>query len=308
MVSNARAVEVALCAELRGRDAAAKAYKLKPESVDRFRRIANGLYAVGGEVLAGSTGKHSPRVLVFDIETAPSLAYIWKCYDECITPAQMREHTVLLSWAAKWLDQPEVMVDSAEGDADDRRLCETIWKLFDEADVVVAHNGQAFDVRSLNTRWAQYGMIPPSPVKVVDTLKIAKERFRFGINKLDYIARFFGIGKKNEHEGFELWLKCMAGDKDAWERMRQYNSNDVIILEGVYLKLRAWDQKHPNVAIMYSDEIRRCTVCGSAAIKELPQAAFTGVSVFQSYRCDNCGKVMRGWKADSREKPLRNAL
>lgn len=305
-----RAIEVARLADSTSVDEAAATLGRTRETVKRLRRLAkeSGMYVTGGTVLSPTRGKHAPRILMFDIETRPSLAYIWRCYDECISPAQMLEHTDILCWAAKWLDSDEMICDSREKDPDDRRICETLWQLMDEADIVVAHNGQGFDVKSMNTRWVQYGFVPPSPYKVVDTLKIAKGCFKFNINKLDYVARFLGVGRKQEHEGFELWTKCMNGDPDAWERMREYNRNDVLILEGVYLKLRAWDKKHPNVATMYSDESRRCIVCGSEMVKEIPQASFTAVSVYPSYRCDNCGKVMRDWKADKREKPLRNSL
>ena len=309
MYSKEKSLEITRYALEHGKDMAAKKFHVLVSSVNReMRRCRHEGYIAPTETM-GKSSHPEPRILVFDIETAPSLAYIWKCYDENISPSQMRSHTVLLSWAAKWLGEEKVMVDSTEKDKDDRRVCETIWNLFNEADIVVAHNGKAFDSRTLNTRWLQLGLKPPSPYKVVDTLMMAKAVFRFGINKLDYIAQFLGVGKKTEHEGFDLWTKCMVGDPDAWNRMREYNINDVLILEEIYLRMRAWDKKHPNVSLMYMDERKRCTVCGSQNITLIKQMSYTSAQAYTSYQCDNCGHIMRGFTPEPlQEKVLRSTM
>lgn len=283
-----RCLDIAKRVKEVGVDAAIKEYGLAHESVTRYcreaRRVERGALATGGD--------HAPRILVYDIETAPLLAYVWKCYDECISPAQVVQHGDILCWAGKWLGEDVVLSDSREHDKDDERICRSLHELFEKADVVIAHNGRAFDQLMLNTRWVNMGL-PPPMYKSIDTLAIAKSMFRFQINKLDYIARYLGIGKKVEHEGFDLWLKCMAGDADAWERMREYNVGDVFLLEEVYLKMRPWDKKHPNIGLMYQDGVRRCVACGWTEFDPVPKLAYTGVSSFPAIRCQKCGKVMR---------------
>lgn len=278
--------------------------------------------------------KVAPKILIFDIETAPSLAHVWGMFKVFVQPSQLVQSGKILSYAAKWLGNDEMFFDSIRNDipnsstvdsikkksqktfkhssfekmwdllvfysANDERLCRSLHALFEEADIVVAHNGQAFDVHTMNAYWLSHGITPPSPYKIVDTLKIAKREFRFPRNKLESIARFLDVGKKTEHEGFELWVKCMAKDEDAWDKMEEYNKQDVILLEEVYMLLRPWDTRHPNVSLCYGDDITRCTVCGSSAIKELTSTAKTAASEFPSFRCESCGHIMR---SRSRYKP-----
>ena len=123
-----------------------------------------------------------PRVLILDIETAPILACVWKIWDECVGLNQIKQDWHVLSWAARWIDDPagEVMYRdqrNAKKLEDDKALITPLWHLLDEADVVVTQNGVSFDIRKLNARFILNGMQPPSSYKNVDTLLIAKRRF-----------------------------------------------------------------------------------------------------------------------------------
>jgi len=247
----------------------------------------------------------SARILLFDIETAPHMAYVWRCFKEYVAPEQMIQHTTVICWAAKWLDGGKVMFDCVPHDdyTNDRAICESLWALFNEADIIVAHNGRAFDHPLMRTRWLAHGMTPPEPYQTVDTCKLAQKQFRFPRSKLESIAQYLGIGHKTPHDGFSLWRQCMDGDAKAWAKMKRYNINDVKLLESVYLRLRAWDVQHPNVSLDY-DDVSRCTVCGSTSMSPLLKNARTEASMFESYRCDSCGHVMR---SRSRIKPVLDA-
>lgn len=250
---------------------------------------------------------HVPRILVFDIETTPMLSWHWRVFDENIWPNQIVQFSRVLCFAAKWLGRDGIVFESSKGKTGptaDRALCKSLWRLFDEAEIVVAHNGKAFDVDTMRARFAFYKMPPPSPFKIFDTLRLGRGMFRFPSNKLDGIARYLKIGRKVEHEGFDLWLKCMAGNTEAWRRMEQYNIGDVLLLEEVYLRMRAYSNTHPNVALLHEEGDMRCVCCGAAALKELTKASYTAASVFPSYRCRQCGKVMRGRKRDKRTGEL----
>ena len=249
------------------------------------------------------------RILNMDIETAPMLAFVWGCFKQYIDPSQLIHISKVLCWAAKWLDRDEILFDSMQQDIkpsanpldfyqySDERVVKGMWELFNEADIVVGHNGQAFDTKTLNARWIAHGLPPPSPFKFVDTYKMAKDTSRLPRNKLESVGRYFDLGGKVEHEGFGLWTKCMQGDADAWARMRAYNEQDVALDEEVYMLFRAWWKRHPNVALHYEDGHRRCIVCGSTAVVEdAAHQAHTAASVFPSYRCESCGAVLRGRK------------
>jgi len=258
--------------------------------------------------LAKVNGKAPPQVLLYDVETAPHLAYVWGMFKQTLGPNQILETTDVMCWAAKWLGQDAVLSESRVDDDSDERISRELWTLFDQADFVIGHNSRGFDDKIMRARWVKYGMPPPSPFKSVDTLTIAKS-FRFPRNKLESLARYFDIGHKVEHEGFDLWVKCLRGDKDAWNRMAEYNIHDVVLLEQVYIKLRAWDNRAPNISLYYHDDLTRCVVCGSSSLTDIPQSAYTGVSEFPACRCRSCGKVMRtGSRYRADKTVLRNVL
>jgi len=252
-----------------------------------------------------------PRILVYDIETTPMKAYVWGCFKQFIHPSQIISTTEVLSFAAKWLGEQTVFFDSTMNDENDERLCKVAWDLIDRADIVVGHNGIGFDETTMNARWAKWKLPEPSPYKSIDTYRIAKKRFRFPRNQLDAIARYLDIGKKLEHEGFDLWKKCMAGDRKAWAKMQEYNIKDVLLTENVYMRLRTWDKNHPNIGLMTKDDKPRCVCCGYSGLTKLDKPTYTGVSAFPSFRCNKCKKIMRGRKRHKQswgeDNPTTNA-
>jgi len=86
----------------------------------------------------------------------------------------------------------------------------------------------------LNTRFLINGLGLPIPFKPIDTLSLARKTFSFSSNKLDYICQVLGLPAKSEHSGYDLWLRCLKGDKSALQEMVAYNRNDVVITEDVY--------------------------------------------------------------------------
>jgi hypothetical protein len=236
-----------------------------------------------------------------DIETAPIIAYLWSLWQKYVNLSSVENTSYVMCWAAKWLGSDEVMSDALcfdpeyeAGYEDDRRMIQGIWDLLDEADFVVAHNGDKFDIKRLNTRFVLAGMPRPSPYKSIDTLKIVKRCFAFDSNKLEHLLmEFFGYGK-DDVGGMETWIACLKGDPYAWERMISYNESDVTKLEELYLKIRAWDHLHPSAATNAPlRDVPVCTVCGSTDIGPTGRTVSTGVSVFNTHRCNDCGNVMR---------------
>lgn len=235
------------------------------------------------------------RILVFDIETTPGVAYFWSRWDKFIPQQRVIDRPgKVLTWSAKWLGAEEVMNDASinYGDAmDDFGVVESIWQLLDKADIVVAHNGDKFDIKKLNNRFAFHGMGLPSPYRSVDTLKIAKRKFGMDSNSLDAIGDYFGLGRKVEHSGFDLWLRCMAGEQSAFNEMLEYNDQDVLLLEQVYLLMRPYDHLHPSVAVIGKNDEVECSKCGSPDL-EVPDKFYrTQVNEYQLLRCKGCG----GW-------------
>ena len=272
----------------------------KALGVDR-RAVGRGLDAV--REAAQSAGfqllDEEPRVGFFDIETTPIVGHVWHPYTKgglIGGHKHMLEDVKLLSYAWKWKGEDEVKFVGLNT-ATNEEMLQQLWDLLDEADWVVAHNGDNFDFKLVHAWMARAGMTPYRSVKQIDTLKMAKRRFKFTVNRLDYLCQvFFGEGKEDTG-GFDLWLRCLEGDEEAWALMQQYNEKDVTLLEQLYYRLAAWDKSHPNYALWAgADNEAMCGTCGSSNVKRNGFAR-TGVSKFPNYTCGDCGAHWRGRKS-----------
>lgn len=249
------------------------------------------------------------KILLFDIETSPLEFWGWKLWQQFVGPHQILKDWAILAWSAKWLFTDKVMgerVTPEEGhDRTDESVMEPLWKLIDEADIVVTHNGNRFDLPRINTRFILNGFLPPSPYRSVDTNAVVKRTFQFTSNKMDLINRSLGILTKLEHEGMDMWHKCVSGNsvvaEPALDNMLRYNKQDVLALEDLYLALRPWIKSHPNVNLYQEftgekDEVS-CANCGSHDIT-WNSKYYTPAGRFEAFRCDSCGAIGRSRYSD----------
>ena len=229
------------------------------------------------------------KVLFYDIETAPCQGFTWGMYEQNVI--DLVHSWYILSIAYKWKGDKKVTVKALpdyhqKDPEDDSGLVKDIWKLFDAADVLVAHNGIKFDTRKCQSRFIKHGLLPPSPYKQIDTLKIARKHFAFVSNKLDDLGAYLGIGRKLPHTGWALWRGCMSGDSASWKTMRRYNAHDVELLEAIYDRLAPWESNHINLTL-FGDR-PGCPCCQS------PKVQRRGFNVALSRRterwhCQGCG-------------------
>ena len=124
-------------------------------------------------------------------------------------------------------------------------LVKDLRDLFDEADVLIAHNGDRFDIRKAQARMIRYNMKPPSRYQTIDTLKAARKHFQFDSSRLDALGQYLGLGRKLPTTGFNLWKRTMAGDRKAWAIMKRYNKHDVEILRESLRRTKTMDDDAP---------------------------------------------------------------
>ena len=254
-----------------------------------------------------------PRVLLFDIETAPILAHVWGLWDNNVALNQVVSDWHVLSWSAKWLGDPvnKVMYAdqrNAKNIEDDKQLLQGIWDLLNEADIVITQNGKSFDTKKLNARFIMQGFQPPGSVKHIDTKIIASKVFGFTSNKLEYMTdKLCTTYKKLKHTkfpGHEMWNQCLKGNLEAWKEMETYNKYDVLALEELYNKLIPWDNSI-NFNLYHDEEDHVCK-CGSTTfIKN--GFYYTGSGKFQKHKCKTCGTEHRD-KANLFSKEKRASL
>jgi len=241
-----------------------------------------------------STGRTNCKILLFDCETTPLLGFFWGLYDQNIPYDRVIQDWHLLCWSAKWLFSPEIMSDKLTPSEaikhDDERIARSMWKLLNEADVIIAHNGNKFDIKKLNSRFIKYGMVPPDHYQSVDTLLIARSGFGFTSNKMDDLCAYFGLPRKVDTD-FSLWIKCFNGDKESLNYMSTYCENDTSILEELYLKLRPWIKGHPNLNLWSEETVSVCPNCGGSI--EFTGNYYTPMNRYDSWRCDDCGATGR---------------
>lgn len=232
------------------------------------------------------------KILLLDIETAPHRVYAWGLYDQDINPKNIIEPGYTLCYSAKWLHEKSIQFDSIHQNSS-KKMIVGAGKLLEEADAVVHYNGSRFDIPTLNREFILLGMDPPSGFKEIDLLRVARQRFRFPSNKLDYVAQALGLRGKIQHKGMDLWKECMDGDEKAWRTMERYNKHDVRLLEQVYNKMLPWIKNHPNHGLYMNSDRPVCKNCGSVNVKK-NGTDYTGVGKYQRYKCTACGAPMRG--------------
>ena len=254
-----------------------------------------------------------PKVLLYDIETAPILSHVWRLWDQNVGLNQIMSDWHVLSWSAKWLDEPasKIMYDDQSKEKDitnDKRLLQGIWKLLDEADIVITQNGKSFDQKKLNARFVLHGMQPPGTYKHIDLKIIASKHFGFTSNKLEYmtdkLCTKYKKLKHNQFPGHELWVECLAGNKKAWAEMKKYNKHDVLSMEELYHVLSPWDNTI-NFNLYHDQETHACR-CGSLSFHK-NGFYYTSAGKFQKHKCSQCGRQHRD-KVNLFSKEKRKSL
>ena len=251
--------------------------------------------------------ENKPKLLFYDIETSLAKSYHFQQWKVNLSQKQKIQESHLLSHAWAWNDG-EVVGSILTRDEmlghDPERLVLECWSLLDNCDVLVAHNGKRFDVKKVNSYFLMYGLPPPSPYRVIDTLLIAKQKFALPFNSLAYLAEFLNVPQKLDTGGVGLWIDCDHGKQEALDKMLDYNIGDIVTLREVYNRLIGWSNDGVNLAL-YSEHGCTCPHCSSDDVQVIQGKYTHTVSrKYQAYRCNNCGAVLRSTKTESTKNSL----
>ena len=231
------------------------------------------------------------KKLFFDIETSPNIGLFWTAgYKLNITPDDIIKERAIICICYKWAGEDKTHALTWDNKQDDKAMLEKFIKIANEADEIIGHNGDRFDLPWIRTR-CLYHRIPVFPnYTTLDTLKNARSKFKFNSNKLDYIAKFLGIGAKI-HTGYSLWKNIVLNnDKKALKEMVEYCKNDVIILENVYNEMSPYLPAKTHHGVLVGYEKYSCPECNSKNMKfSKKRISAIGTPRIQ-LQCQNCGK------------------
>lgn len=234
------------------------------------------------------------KFAVLDIETKPTKAYVWGGFKQNVYLDQIIEPSEILCFAVRWVGTGEVEFYS-EWEHGQSGMLDAMWDVLDDADAVIGYNSDNFDIKHMNAQLAANGYTPPSPYKSIDLMKESRANFRFFSGKLDFLAQNLVGDKKTEHEGFPLWVKCMSDEHDnpevieARAKMEEYNRQDVLVTEKVYIKMLPWLKRAPHMGMFLNTDKDVCPLCGSHVLSTQEGVTVKAIaSTYFLYRCEEC--------------------
>lgn len=241
-----------------------------------------------------------PRILSLDYETSPQKGYFFGSVWETDI-IKVIEDTSILCVGYRWDDGPIKIVGQDDfkgykkGILNDKALVEFFAPILKQADVVSAHNGDAFDIKIFNSRLLFHGLEPVPITKSFDTKKIARANFNLPSYKLDDIARFLGIGQKLSTYK-QLWFDCEAGNEKAWKYMKKYCGMDVALQYEVLKRVLPY-AKQTGDFIFVNPEGITCPnpMCLSSYMTKSKTKIVKG-GFKQQYQCQDCGSYFTNQK------------
>lgn len=255
----------------------------RSESVDALRDLVKQVYK-------NRTYNYSIKRLFFDIETSQVYFRGWRTGKQWVSAEQITKDKKIICISYKWQYENEVKTLVWDKRQSDKQLIKKFIKTLGEADEIIAHNGDRFDVKEIRTRAIQEGLLMFPKYRTFDTLKKARKYFNFHSNKLDYLGRVLNVGKKLDHEGRELWDKVEAGNKTALKKMVDYCEQDVLLLEDVFHVLSPYIDHNTNHAIQLGGQKYDCPNCGSHKVSLCHTDTTPMGYIKRHMKCHSCKK------------------
>lgn len=233
------------------------------------------------------------KTLFIDIETSPNIGLFWRAgYKINISHNNILKERSIICICYKWMGKPGVHSLEWDRNQCDKKMLKKITKVIHEADEIVGHNGDKFDIKYINGRLAYHDLPPLGPLSTTDTLKQSRKVFYLNSQKLDYLGQFFKLGEKLETGGFSLW-KSILMDKcpKSMKKMVKYCCQDVRLLEKVYKRIMKYAPRFQKGR--HADNgLESCPNCGA---KNYSKCGFycTTVNKFQRVGCRECGTAYK---------------
>jgi predicted PolB exonuclease-like 3'-5' exonuclease len=230
------------------------------------------------------------RRLFWDIETSPNAVLSWRIgYKINLSTEDILSERKIICIGYKWEGEKEVHILKWDENQDDKKMLIKFLEVANEADEIVHHNGDSFDMPWFKTRCLYHKITTFPEYKTVDTLQWAKRYFLFNSNKMDYIAKYLGHGGKIK-TGYTLWKKIVLEKcPESMKLMCEYCQHDVILLEKVWNDMRLAVKPKTHAGVTQGKEKYTCSHCGSEHVhKSKTRVSATG-NIQHQMHCDDCG-------------------
>lgn len=285
---NLKEGKVRLCRILRN-----KGYKVNEHDCAVALRVANNPQKYEMEM-----GDRKFRRLFFDIETSPNIGTFWRPgYKITLRYDNIIKHNAVICISYKWEDEDKVhnlRWHSPNGEWDDSKMLEEFAEIVKQADEVVAHNGDRFDIKWLRTRCLYHGIKFPAFIKTLDTLPKVKYFFNFPTNHLNDIGRYLGVGQKLDTD-YDLWVDvCLNHNQEKLQYMIDYCNMDVVLLQDVYEKIKSYVDSNTHQGMHKGKAKWTCPQCGSENVEYIkPAISGTGNITGRVMECKECGHTYK---------------
>jgi DNA polymerase elongation subunit (family B) len=234
--------------------------------------------------------KHKIKRLFFDIETSQYEVRSFRIgYNLNLNYQNVRQLAKIICISYSWGEDGKIQNLHWDKNQCDKQMLIDFIKILDEADEIVAHNGDRFDIKWIRTR-AIYHRIPMRAFyKSFDTLKKAKSNFNFPNNRLDTIAQFLGVGAKVEHDGMKMWDEVQDGNKHYLKEMVKYCDGDIVVLRDVFFAMQNYTKPNTHIGVLNNNLKYSCPCCGSEQVELIKNNVTAMGTIKRLMGCLSCG-------------------
>jgi len=258
-----------------------------PQELDRVRRWISDVRKKTGI----DKSKMPIKRLFFDIETSYITFRGWRTGKQWVSHDNVIQDKKIICICYKWEYEDDVRILQWDDKQNDKKIVKEFIKVLGEADEIIGHNGDRFDIKEVRTRAIKLGLLMFPKYRTLDTLKKARKYFNFHSNKLDYIGQFLHVGRKLPHEGFQLWIDIVEGKKkSSLKKMIDYCIQDVILLEDAFTAMNPYIDHNTNFAVQKGEPKWKCPNCASGKVSLCHTDTTPMGYIKRHMKCKSCKK------------------
>lgn len=250
------------------------------------------LFRANGSILDSNTTKKA-RVLIYDIETSRQRADVWWSGKQYVNGNSLVGEAKVISIAWKWLGEDGVECLKWNKKQCDKKMIAAFLEEYNGADMVIGYNNNSFDNKWINTRAMKHGLEVNTHVKSFDIMRQSKSMFRLPSYSMNYLAKYLGVATKLQHSGLQMWEHIQYGTKKqakkAMKMMLDYNVQDIIVTEQVFLKTLPYFKMPIHLGVLVGEEKTSCPLCGGDHISHFKTTVSAAGTIQHVMKCDEDG-------------------